>query len=502
MGCLLVDVDVCRHLPPSTKCDKRGDNLHRSRRVIVGTDRLPLELHDGTLRLPNPMTLEPMTPATAVPGGVLDALSRELIPGVLVLLAMALYAPRLHIPPQYMFDEAYHAFTAAQYAAGNVDAYIWYTDANQPGVAYMWNHPPMGLLMITGGVLLWGDQPFGWRFASAIFGAVGVVLVYLLARAMLRDRAIAVTAAGLLLFETLWFVQARVAMLDIFGTVFALAALLSLYVYLTRPPDRIAAPLVSLGTSLGLALANKWNAAFLAAFAGLTLLARAFILLREHRAHRTAASWQAVRSHLVWVPVALGALPVAIYLVAYIPFFATGHDGSQFIELQRQIFVYHSRLKELHDYQSRWWEWPLALRPVWYAVTRTDGLIANTYANTNPVLAWLFVPAVIALSVQLWRSNRAALLVVAIGFFGQWLPWALSPRSSFAYHFLPAVPMGVIAVAFGVVTLFRRGGAWRFVVPAYVAAVVGFFVYFYPIHASVPLALDSFEARMWLGSWR
>ena len=98
---------------------------------------------------------------------VLEVLRSDLAPGLLVLAAMLLFAPRLEVPPKYMFDEVYHAYTAGQYAAGNADAYTWDTEAPTDGVAYTWNHPPLGMLMMAGGILLWGDEPFGWRFSSA-----------------------------------------------------------------------------------------------------------------------------------------------------------------------------------------------------------------------------------------------------------------------------------------------------------------------------------------------
>lgn len=433
---------------------------------------------------------------------MLDALRSDLAPGLLVLLAMLLFAPRLELPPKYMFDEVYHAYTAGQYAAGNADAYVWDTTAPQDGVAYMWNHPPAGVLMITAGILLWGDSPFGWRFSSAVFGAAGVMLVYLLGQAITRDRRMALLAAGLVLVDTLWFVQSRIAMLDIFGTVFALGALMSLYTFLTSKPDRIASALLRTGLFLGLAIATKWNAAFLALFTGLVILYRAGSCARAAREQpglETRAAW---RAHLIWVPVSLGLVPVAVYLAAYIPFFATGHDWGQFVELQKQIFLYHSRLEELHDYQSKWWQWPLALRPAWYSVTYAGDTVAHIYANGNALLHWAFVPSVIALAVHLWRQSSRALPVLLIGFFGQWLPWALSPRSAFVYHFLPAVPFGAIGVSFAAVTIYRLGGVWRWVVLVYLTALVAYFVYFYPIHAAVPISRDAFEARLWFSSWR
>ena len=71
----------------------------------------------------------------------------------------------------------------------------------------MWNHPPVGVLIIAGGILLWGDEPFGWRFSSAVFGAIGILLVYLMGLAITRDRRIALLAAGLVLGYTLAWIE-------------------------------------------------------------------------------------------------------------------------------------------------------------------------------------------------------------------------------------------------------------------------------------------------------
>jgi len=431
-----------------------------------------------------------------------EVLRKNLAPGLLVLAAMLLFAPRLDVPARYMFDEVYHAYTAGQYAAGNPDAYVWNTKAPTPGVAYMWNHPPIGVLMITGGILLWGDVPFGWRFSSAVFGATGILLVYLIAMAMMRDRRIAVLAASLVLVDTLWFVQSRIAMLDIFGTVFSLATLLSLHSFLTSRADRAAPALIRTGLFLGLALATKWNAAFLAVFTGIVVLYHSWASARSTRQSPDAGTRFAWRSLLIWVPVSLLLVPALVYLAAYIPFFATGHDWGQFLELHRQTFAYHLQLKELHTYQSRWWQWPLAMRPVWHSVSYVGDTVAHIYGNGNALLYWAFLPAVIALSVRLWRESKPALTVLLIGFFGQWLPWALSPRSAFMYYFLPAAPFGAIAVSAGAVTLYRRGGAWRWLVLVYLAALVAYFVYFYPIHAAVPISREAFDSRIWFPSWR
>ena len=120
---------------------------------------------------------------------------------------------------------------------------------------------------------------------------------------------------------------------------------------------------------------------------------------------RTTASG-ALGQHLLWVPVGLVLVPAAVYLAAYLPFFFTGHDWPQFVELQRQIYHYHTSLKTTHGYQSHWWQWPLALRPVWYHVDYADASIANIYAQGNPLLYWAFLPAVLWLTVRWWKARH------------------------------------------------------------------------------------------------
>jgi dolichyl-phosphate-mannose--protein O-mannosyl transferase len=425
--------------------------------------------------------------------------SADLIPGILFVVAIALFAPRLDVPGTYVFDEVYHAYTAGQYVAGNHDAYLWNTKAPREHVGYTWNHPPVGILFMAAGVTIWGDNAFGWRIASAIFGATGVVLAYLLALAITRRKAVAVVAAALLLVDGLYVVQSRMGMLDIFGTVFMLGAFYALYGYLTSPPEHVRDSLLRLGLFLGLAIATKWNAAYASLLIGLV------VLWRSARVYLDSAGNlrdEGVRAHLVWVPLGIAVLPALVYVAAYGPFFYTGHDFGQFVEIQRQIFRYHTHLEATHTYQSRWWQWPLTLRPVWYYTHRSEGMVANIYANGNTVLYGLFVPAVAWVAARWSRQHTAAAVVLVIGFFGQWLPWALVPRIAFAYHFLPAVPFGCLALAVCLVALFDKGRAGRAIALTYAALAIAFFIYFYPIGTAVPLTREAFASRMWLSSWK
>lgn len=445
-------------------------------------------------------------------------------PALLALVALTLYLVRLGEPPAYIYDEVYHAYTAEEYVRGNADAYVWYTTAPRENVAYEWTHPPTGKLLLAGGIWLWGDSSFGWRFASAAFGAIGIGLAFLLGKRVAGSALVGLLAAGLLMVDGLYFVQSRTGMVDIFVLVFTLGALLSAYDYLTLPdiPGPARWALVRTGLLLGLALSTKWNAAYAAGLIGLMIVVKTAMSLRAGmvQAQRTAAERPgsrrggatdkherlvrnaATRERLLWIPLGLGLVPAIVYLLSYTPFFLEGHSLGDLRELQRQMWWYHSNLEATHPYSSSWWQWPLAWKPVWYYVGYHDTTQARIYANGNPFLFWAMVPAVLWVCRSWWKERRyVALTILAVGFFGQWLPWAFSPRIAFAYHFLPAVPFGTLAVAVILGRMWTSRPHLRYAAVTYLVAVVAAFAFFYPIYAAVHLTPDRLDLRYWFDSW-
>jgi dolichyl-phosphate-mannose--protein O-mannosyl transferase len=367
----------------------------------------------------------------------------------------------------------------------------------------MWNHPPAGVILIALGIRLFGDNSFGWRISSAVFGAIGIMIAYLLALDLSRRRSVAFLTALFLLCDSLYFVQSRTGMLDIFGVVFMTSAVWSFYRFLCAPASRAARPLIWTGLFAGLGVATKWNAAYASILLGVAVFARVLAVgwaaRRRPDDRELQAGW---RSLLVAAPVGFILVPVLIYFAAYIPFFATGHTFAQWFELQKQILYYHTHLRETHAYQSRWWQWPLTLRPVWYYAMFVNGRWAHIYANGNLFLYALFVPGVLWTGWRWWKLDRRAVSALAIGFFGQWLPWMLVTRIAFIYHFLPAAIFGSLGLAWATGELLERKGWRRAVAVGYIALVVANFAYFYPIRAAVPITPKAVDQRMWFKQWR
>ena len=44
-------------------------------------------------------------------------------------------------------------------------------------------HPQLAKLIMAGGIKLFGDNPWGWRIGSVIFGLIAIVAMYTLVRA-------------------------------------------------------------------------------------------------------------------------------------------------------------------------------------------------------------------------------------------------------------------------------------------------------------------------------
>lgn len=137
---------------------------------------------------------------------------------VLTVLSLLLRIHRLDVPDKQIGDEVYYV-PAARNILG------W----NEEGVPQdrILAHPPLGKMLIALGMLLFGDNPFGWRIMSAIAGTATVPLFFLIVRRLLQGRKeeefSSVIATFLFAFENLTFYFARVARLDIFMLVFMLA---------------------------------------------------------------------------------------------------------------------------------------------------------------------------------------------------------------------------------------------------------------------------------------
>ena len=154
------------------------------------------------------------------------------------------------------FDEIYHARTAFEQANA--------LRGLEPSRIYETSHPPLGKLLISLSILIFGMNPFGWRLAGALAGVLMLPGMYLMARMVTRRRLFALAAMLLMALDHMHFVQTRIATIDSFVTLFIIWA----YVFMLRfalTPLRARALMRDIGVLflsglfMGLAIASKWT---------------------------------------------------------------------------------------------------------------------------------------------------------------------------------------------------------------------------------------------------
>jgi hypothetical protein len=166
---------------------------------------------------------------------------------------------------------------------------------------------------------------------------------------------------------------------------------------------------------------------------------------------------------------ALGCLtliPVAVYVVSYLPWVALGNqlvagvpgtDGQTLLDLTRSMYQYHDELRATHAASSPWWAWMLDLKPVWmYLGDMADGLTSNIYDAANPLILWSSIGGLAYTGIAAWRRRSPALALVVVMFLSLWLPWARIDRATFQYHLTGSLPFALLALALLLSTMWHR----------------------------------------------
>ena len=452
------------------------------------------------------------------------------LPLVLVIVAAVLRFYGLGYPDRIYFDETYYAPQGQEMIQRGVEE----------GFAV---HPPVGKWLIGAGIAMFGYDAFGFRAASAAAGTLTVLFTYLTGLRLFRRRGVAGLAAFFVAIDGLALTMSRIAMLDIFLSMFVMLGLWFLLMdrdaqWSDLPPgpadsDR---PLPrrshrwrwAAGVAMGLAVATKWSALLPIGAAGLFVLISELLWRRRLTGTWFRGWWRGALSAFL----TLAVVPLLVYLVSYVGWFANYSDTRLGLERcpdtpcsvstveiarewwgeQRQIAWFHRTLEAEHPYRSRPTTWPYLGRPVAYYYESCDdaklaagecvteqGNVEEILGIGNPAIWWL---GLLALPLAGWYSARGdwrALFI--LGFYAvQYVPWLTIPRPNFLFYMTPVVPFLCLAVAFGL----WRVSAHPFVrwVPAAAAALaVGAFVFWFPVWTAIEMPSESWQLRMWFSSW-
>lgn len=416
------------------------------------------------------------------------------------------------------FDEIYHGRTAYEFLHGLT--------------SYENTHPPMGKILISLGVALFGMNPFGWRIMGVLFGIAMVPVVYLFARKISENTLLASFASVLFAFDFMHFTQTRIATIDVYITFFVILMYYFMYRYsrlsfYDTPLKKTFLPLGACGVCMGFGIACKWTGAY--AGCGLAVIFFSVLYKRyreyvyagkrpsgstdgiSHR-HILDSFLPSTKRTIYFCLVFFVAVPALIYLLSYLPFRDYSDRGllGRMLYNQTSMFQYHSGLNSTHDFSSPWYEWPILKRPIWYysrIITKPAegiGLREGISAFGNPALWWAGIPAAIYM-VYLWMKKKdktAAFLI--IGYLAQYLPWFFVTRITFIYHYFPSVVFVVLMILYTFIQWKKMltRPAFLSLVLLYGTVAVGLFLLFFPVLSGQPVEAEFVDKYLrWFKSW-
>ena len=327
-----------------------------------------------------------------------------------------------------------------------------------------------------------GRIAFSWRLPGVVAASILAFFLFLLARRLFRSPLVAYALGALVVIDGAMFAQSRIGMNDIYTATGIVAGWYFVVAALSADTRRSWAYLLLAGIAFGLALAAKWAAGPALLAVGLVSLfvtARAFVNGRIGRGGAfDLLRWRGANA--LYLLLCFVAVPLAIYLASYVPWFGLGHgifqsaNGSwSLIELQKQMYGYHSQLTAPHPAGSPWWAWPLDLKPVYWEYEPAGGNESTyIYDAGNLVTWWAAIPAMLWLAWLAITRRAWNLGLVVLAFGTQYAEWVPVTRVLFQYHFFTALPFYLTALAAGLAELWRRVDRPRWFDPESQAAVV------------------------------
>ncbi len=384
----------------------------------------------------------------------------------------------LQYPEKRNFDEFHYVPSALQWI---------HLQPNQN-----WEHPPLAKQLIALGILSFGDVAIGWRIMSTLFGAFTLLGVFLSAELLFASLGWAWVTAAITLFNSLLYVQSRIAMLDTFMMAFLA---LAFWAGLRAFRDEKTAPhyrfLNLAGLFIGLGIACKW-------FSIIPYLITASLLLLHF--FQTPSRDRFLRYALAWI-----VIPLAAYYSTFIPYLFIDRTPPFGIKellwnFQNTMLTGQKNVGGHHPYQSNWWTWPLMTRPIWYAYDAmgpNQPFIRGVALIGNPLVMWSGLLAVVASLLAWIRKYDRTDMLLLLFYFGMLLSWAVIPRKIAFYYYY--YPNGMLLSFF--VVRWLKTAARPALTACYIGATFGLFVYFFPILSAMEIPAGSFVRWMWLKTW-
>lgn len=377
---------------------------------------------------------------------------------------------------------------------------------------YVYVHPPLGMLLIGVGILVFGMNPFGWRFLPLLSGIFILPLVYVFTKKISKSRVAASIASILLCFDFMHYIICRMASIDSIVTLFIFTEYFLLYLYLQSRIEQnnwqeSFRYLFGAGVMFAFAISVKWSALFSVLPIVITLIYAEFIV-EKSRVDLINKAFVLIASFII--------IPFVIYSLSYLPNYMISQEPNFIdfiIHMQQKIINYHTRdvLIQHSSFSSKWWTWPLDIRPftIYTYGNNLKKSLSTILLMGNPAIWWFSVLAILIFIInqinnyiRYCKINYGMLFVLII-IFCQYLPYSLFKRDSFIYYFYTVTPFLFMITAFVLAELWHATErSLRVFVIIYLLLVVFLFVVFFPILAAIEVPKNYITGfLLWYKTW-
>lgn len=409
------------------------------------------------------------------------------------------------------FDEIYHPRTAYEHL--HLMPY------------YETTHPPLGKLIMSIGIAIFGMTPFGWRVMGTTFGIIMLPLMYIMLKKLFERTRYSVLGTLIFAFDFMHLSLTRLGTIDSYPVTFIIAMYLFMFLFGKRVLDiaknrpyelknskvfrNLMGILALSGLMFGLGAATKWIAIYAGAGLAVELLLimiGVYIYLPEK--HKNSF-WSFTIKTCGCCLVMFVAVPGVIYTLSYLPIsMVDGYPNvvKCMLDNQKYMFNYHSGLSSTHPYSSEWYQWPIDYRPLWAysAPVETVGQdkIGCISVFGNPLIFWSSIAAFIYTVVVgiIKRDKKVLFLVVA--FMAQFLPWVLVKRCVFIYHFFASTPFLIMMIIYTFKDLEERFGWFKHISNAFVILCGLLFAAFYPVLSAMTITKNYSNTWLkWFNTW-
>ena len=397
----------------------------------------------------------------------------------------------LNFPNHLMYDEIYRVARAQKFLSHEV---------------FFTAQPHFTRYLIILGILLFGDNPIGWRITQVVTGTLIIPMFYLIGKRLFKHKHAGLLSAFFITFSPSLLAYSRVGIATIHQIFFIVFSLL-LFILATESKNnsRILFYFLSAITT-GLAIATKWTSLFLIPVFWLWL--------------KTRENIKSITMGKIFFNVVFLLLVLCTYTITFAgegenfnylhQKFNTPNSNfvEGFVSWHKLAFTAHAKKNTYHPCSSKWYTWPLLYKPVliYMKVDTINNKVTTILGIGNPIIRWCGTLAILFqlfLLLFMKDARKDKIIIFLLGaYFISFLPYAFIKRPMFLYHYLPSLLFQVLILEYTFINLYKKIQYFRPIFWTLLILMVTVFFYFYPLVNGYPISITEYNNKLWFKSWK